>query len=263
MVNRSTTSISLFDGFRVTSATAREGLRPAAQRLVAFLALNRQRHTRSYIAGSLWAGSDEPRALASLRSTLWQVRQLDRDLLDGDKDSVQLAAPVLVDTDVLGSISSQLRAIARQDEPTTPAWTNGFDDLVERLGRELLPGWYEDWVQLERQRIDQLRLHALEALAELRRREGAHGLALDAALRAVQLEPLRETAHLAVVQIHLSEGNVGAAVQARDRYAALLRTELGVAPPSRMTELIADATADRVIDLTPYGRVLTNGRAPR
>src|SRR4051795_10446356 len=34
------------------------------------------------------------------------------------------------------------------------------------LRGELLPGWYEDWVLLERERLRQLRLYALEALAE-------------------------------------------------------------------------------------------------
>ncbi len=56
---------------------------------------------------------------------------------------------------------------------------------------------------LERERLRQLRLHALERAAEELSRRGEHGQALDAALSCVRLEPLRETGHAAVLRIHL------------------------------------------------------------
>ena len=40
-------------------------------------------------------------------------------------------------------------------------------ETVSRLSLRLLPGWYDDWIVLEQQRRDQLRLHALEAAAEV------------------------------------------------------------------------------------------------
>ena len=33
------------------------------------------------------------------------------------------------------------------------------------IGQDLLMGWYDDWVLLERERLRELRLHALEALS--------------------------------------------------------------------------------------------------
>jgi DNA-binding SARP family transcriptional activator len=58
------------------------------------------------------------------------------------------------------------------------------------------PDWYDDWLQMERERFRQLRLHALETLAERFVALGRHAQAIDAALAAVQVDPLRETAFM-------------------------------------------------------------------
>jgi hypothetical protein len=75
-----------------------------------------------------------------------------------------------------------------------------------RPGGELLPGWYEDWVLVERKRLRQLRMHALEALAEKLTEAGRYGVAMPAAYAAVRADPVRESAHRAVVRVHLAEG---------------------------------------------------------
>jgi DNA-binding SARP family transcriptional activator len=106
--------------------------------------------------------------------------------------------------------------------------------VVEFGGRsELLPGWHDDWVECERERLRQLRLHALEAASNRMLRLGQFSLALDAALEAVRSEPLRETAHRAVVEVHLAEGNAAEAVTAFRRYRSLLRDHLGLEPSER------------------------------
>src|SRR5215210_3933939 len=57
------------------------------------------------------------------------------------------------------------------------------------LGAELLPDWYDEWLQFERERYRQVRLHALEALASAFSRAGRHAQAVEAALGAVAAEP--------------------------------------------------------------------------
>jgi hypothetical protein len=57
---------------------------------------------------------------------------------------------------------------------------------------ELLPGWYDDWVMFERERLRQLQLHALETMAHRLAKEHRYADAVDVALAAVRLEPLRE-----------------------------------------------------------------------
>ena len=84
----------------------------------------------------------------------------------------------------------------------------------------------------------QLRLHALEALAARLTAAGRWGEAAGAAGAAVRAEPLRESAHAALIQVHLAEGNQSEAVREFARYRALLRAELGLDPTPRLGHLL-------------------------
>ena len=59
---------------------------------------------------------------------------------------------------------------------------------------DVLPDWYDDWIDTERERF-QIRLHALERLCERLTVERRFGEALQAGLAALRTEPLRESAH--------------------------------------------------------------------
>lgn len=105
--------------------------------------------------------------------------------------------------------------------------------------RELLPGWYDEWVLVEQERSRQLQLHVLEAASEELLFRHKPGPALDAALAAVQAEPLRESAHRLVIRIHLFEGNISEVIRHYTRYLRLLRDELGVTPTEQLVQLVA------------------------
>lgn len=86
---------------------------------------------------------------------------------------------------------------------------------------------------VERERLRQLCLHSLEALSERLLELGRYGDAMEAGLNAVRAEPLRESAHRAVISVHLREGNFGEALRQYRRYERLLWEELGVSSPLR------------------------------
>lgn len=108
----------------------------------------------------------------------------------------------------------------------------------------MLPGWYEDWVIFERERLRQLRLHALEAAAAQLCEHGQHAAALDMAFEAVRNEPLRESAHRTVILIHLAEGNFAEALWEYERFRKLLIGQLGVEPSRELTRLVFGQTDD-------------------
>jgi SARP family transcriptional regulator, regulator of embCAB operon len=107
------------------------------------------------------------------------------------------------------------------------------------LAAELLPDWYDDWVVAAGESWRQLRLHAMEALAGHLAAARRYGEAAAAAVAAVAAEPLRESAHTALITVHLAEGNRSEAVRQYHRYAQLLRAELGVEPTPAMRRLLA------------------------
>jgi DNA-binding SARP family transcriptional activator len=111
---------------------------------------------------------------------------------------------------------------------------SGPVDAADRFDRsadgELLPGWYDDWVLAERELVRQKWLHFLEELGRRLTAEGRYGQALEAALAAVRAEPLRESAHRVLIDIHLAEGNFGEARRSYQQLTTLLEEELGLEP---------------------------------
>jgi len=103
---------------------------------------------------------------------------------------------------------------------------------------DLLPDWYDDWVLVERERYNQLRLHAIEALCHHLTAAGHHAEAIDAGLAAVRAEPLRESAHQVLIRAHLAEGNRWEAVRQYERCRRLLLDELGVEPSRALQALL-------------------------
>ncbi|HEX6232780.1 MAG TPA: BTAD domain-containing putative transcriptional regulator [Jiangellaceae bacterium] len=205
-----------------------------SQRLVALLAL-RGRQNRAKVAGILWPDVSEPRAQASLRAALSALQRRVPSLVNKDNGDICLN----------GDISSDVVEFRRQADQILnghiPEPLPVLDDPA-LTGGELLPGWYDDWVFVEQERIHQLRLHVLEALAQELADRGAHPHALQMALSAVEIDPLRESARRAVINVHLSQGNTADAVREYERFSSLLQNELGVTPTCQMTDLIEGAT---------------------
>jgi DNA-binding SARP family transcriptional activator len=104
---------------------------------------------------------------------------------------------------------------------------------------DLLPDWYDDWVVYERERLRQLRLHALELRCGELSRQGRYAEATDAGLAAVAGDPLRETAQRALIAAYLAEGNPSDALRQYDLYRRTLAETLGLTPSPCMHALVA------------------------
>ena len=228
-----TARVCLIDGFRVAVDDVRadpavSGLPHGVQRLIAHLGLCGC-PARGAIAGRLWPDVPESHAQGSLRSALWRAQKALPGLVEASGGAVALAEGVRVDVrefvDWTRAVLDRGTPVDRLEVPTTA------------LAGELLPGWYDDWVLLERERLRQLRLHALEVLADRLVLAGRFGEAVQAACAAARDEPLRESAHRAIVRAHLAEGNLAEAIRAYTAFRDALARELGVAPTRQMQDL--------------------------
>jgi DNA-binding SARP family transcriptional activator len=228
--------LTLLGGFGLYTGDDAVPLASGAQRLVALLALHETAMSRGYIAGVLWGDSTQAHAYGSLRSTLWKVHLARPGLVLSRGDSLALVADVDVD----------LRRTTRLAKVLV---TGFFDDetavalLDQRFCCELLPGWYDDWVIVERERHRQLILHALESLCEHLTSARRYGAAVLAGLAAVDREPLRESAHRALIKVHLAEGNAGEAIRRYRHYEQIAARDLGVAPSALMRDLLSGIVA--------------------
>lgn len=221
--------IDLFGGFEVRIGGEPCPLAPAVERLVAYLAIQHRNIDRRRVAGTLWPDTSETKATASLRSALWRTNR-DHPLIDSCSARLSLCDDVRVDLwDRLAWADSvRLGTGLEAFLPTEPYSLSG----------ELLSDWYDDWVIIDRERVRQVTLQALETLAHGLLGEDRFGAALQAALSAIYLEPLRETSHAAAIDAHLAAGNVSEAQRHLDWSADLLRTELGIEPAPELQRRI-------------------------
>ena len=222
-----TAQLRLLGGFELSVDKSAVTLPLASQRLVAFVALQDRPLPRVQVAGCLWGHSSEAHASGCLRSALWRSN-LVRPVLVAGRTHIRLGADVTVDV-------VEVAAVARRTLEG-----NGEVPCADArlLGRELLPGWYDDWVLIERERLRQLCLSALERYSASLLFRGETALAVDSALAAVQSEPLRETASLALIRAHLAAGNRSEALREFLRFETSLRDELGLRPSESLLHLV-------------------------
>jgi len=220
---------AIFDSF-LKRADREAGGEGCAQ----FLALRDRAVTRTAIAGTLWPEASEEHAHASLRSALSRLNEIERTVVRVTFQDLSLADGVSIDIRDARLLTHRLL------NPGTGRDSDLSDQAIATLSVDLLPDWYDEWAVVEAEDWRQLRLHALDALAERLTAAGRYADATSAALAAVKAEPLRETAHAALVRVYLAEGNRAEALSAFEHYRALLRAELDLEPTSLIQALVKD-----------------------
>ncbi len=226
-------TLSVLGSFQFRAGDTSPALPSGSQRLLALLALRDRSVTRPMLAGTLWPESTEQHASASLRSALTRLRGEARNAVDIADLDINLASGVIVD------IRDSKRFAHRLLEPNAPRLEpDATAAAVASLSADLLPDWYEDWVLIETAEWRQLRLHALEAMADHLAAEGRWAEAITAAQAAIRGEPLRETSHAALIRVFLAEGNQAEALSHYDHYRALLNDELRLEPTERLSGLV-------------------------
>lgn len=201
------------------------------QRLLAYLGIAGRPVARSRVAGELWQDVPEGRALGNLRSSLWRLRRIPRPIVQMLDDCLALDADVTIDLLDLEAFTNNVRN--RPHEAI-------LADLPElAAAAELLPGWEDEWLVVERERFRELRQHALERACTALIAMGDYSGAVQAALAAIDAEPYRESAQRLLITAHLHEGNAAAALRAYDHYRELIAVEMGIEPSESMERLLA------------------------
>ncbi len=228
--------LRLLGDFRLFVAGGEVLLPLSSRRVIAYLAICPGRGealNRNELAEHLWVDLPRQRAYAILRTAIWRIRQAnDRCLLVG-RQRIQLGPAVQVDFHE--SMSAAQRLLSGDEGPEVD------DTVLSRLRSDLLPGWEDDWLLLERERIHQIRILALEALARKLCRLGHIVPALNAAYSAIASEPLRESARAVLVDLQLVQGNIVEACKQVEEYSRLLWLEMKLHPSEALLGRITEA----------------------
>jgi DNA-binding SARP family transcriptional activator len=228
--DESVVRLRVLSGFEVWVGDQHVPVTSNVERLLGLLAVRRRPLARLTVASTLWMDTTEDRAAANLRTALWKARQTVDGCIDVAGNHIALARDVDVDLSTVVATTHRLlddEAELCQDDLDTTLLTG-----------ELLPGWDEEWILFERERLRQLCIHALESLCRKLSAAGKGGRAVDAGLAAVAAEPLRESAQRALIAAHLAEGNVVEGRRQYQGYRALLWDALGIEPSDALRSLV-------------------------
>lgn len=220
---------------------------PLGRVLLTVLALGRGPVARGRIAEILW--DDDPPADydSSLNPLLSKLRRAfvqaggDRDLFVSGSGAIELrrSAGVWVDVEEATTALDAAEGALRRGKPKE-AWPRAAV-ATSILGRPFLEGIDLVWVEAQRRRIQDRRLRAYEAAAEVWIQLGDSGQAVVAARRLVDADRFRETSYERLIRAHLLAGNRAEAVRAFAECERVLRDGLGIDPSPLVQSAYEDA----------------------
>ena len=229
--------LSVMSGFEVRVGTEPVFLPANVERVIALLAVRGRPQLRTTMASTLWMDTTTDRASANLRTALWRARQHTGDLLTLEGHYVALSADVQVD---LAELTLRARRLIDGHTSLQP------DDGDPRtLAGDLLPGWDEEWIAFERERLRQLRIHALESLCAKLSAAGRAGESIDADWPRSRPNHCGRARNAHCVAAHLAEGNISEARRQFHFYRDLLREALGIEPSDELRAMV-DLSSSRV-----------------
>jgi WD40 repeat protein/ABC-type sugar transport system substrate-binding protein/DNA-binding SARP family transcriptional activator len=221
--------VRLLGQFDVRSAGKRIDIPSrAGQSLLAYLLLNAgtpQRRER--LAGLLWPDTSDENARHNLRTELWRIRKAlgSRDAADHD---------YLLTEDLTITFNPDAQFWLDVNQLQRPTSTDGpLNDLIGQLTLyqgELLPGFYDDWIVLERERLQAVFERDMKRLLERLCEEQRWATVLEWSERWIALGQTPEPAYRALMAAYAALGDRAKAVATYERCQAALEQELGVEP---------------------------------
>ena len=204
------------------------------QSLLTYLALHRGvPQARSRIAYTLWPDSTDAQAHTNLRNLLFKLRmtlpEVDTFLVV-ERQTLCWQPDALWSLDVIefeGAIAQAEQARRTED---AAAERQSLEQAVQCYQGDLLPGCYDEWIQPERDRLQQLYLEALERLMELLEQERNFAGAIRVAQRLLRIDPLQEATYRHLMRLHAARGERGAVARTYQTCSVVLQRELAIEP---------------------------------
>lgn len=210
-----------------------------AQSLLAFLILNiGTAYRREKVAGLLWPDSSENNARNNLRQALWRIRKSIGDgYLQADKMSITFTAEknFWLDAQVLEMATA------------SNAPVDVLEEAVSIYEGELLPGFYDPWVSLERERLQGVFEQKIQRLLQLLIKEGRWDDANQWAERWISFGQSPEPAYRVLMTSAAGRGDQAGVVAAFHRCVKAIEEDLGVEPSHETLELYEKLTSGEAI----------------
>jgi TolB-like protein len=214
----------------------------SGQALLAYLALTpSRRHARDKVAALLWEDRPDEQARTSLRQTLAVLRKtlpLDPSWLSAD-DGYLALSPGVCEVDV-----ATFERLAKENSDCALAKSAALygGDLLD--GFHLRSEGFLDWLRAERERLHELAIQVHRRLLAIQSAGTDREAAIETAGRLLSLNRVDETAHRALMRLHMASGRTASALRQYDICRDCLRQDLDVSPEPE-TESLYRAIVER------------------
>jgi DNA-binding SARP family transcriptional activator len=214
--------------------------------LLVYLLLNRQRvHPREVLAALLWSEQSTGQSKKYLRKVLWQLQRIletsgfygDHALLDVDNEwiGVRQQSNIWLDVANFDAVCARLGGIPGSQLNHLQA--QALQQAVHLYKGELLEGWYQDWCLLERERLQQIYLMALDKLAAYSETTGDIEAGLAYGAQILHYDRAREYTHCQLMRLYYLAGDRTNAIRQYERCVTALQEEMEIAPAPETVEL--------------------------
>jgi predicted ATPase/DNA-binding SARP family transcriptional activator len=210
-----------------------------AQSLFAYLVITAGTpHRREKLAGMLWPDSLEETARDNLRHALWRVRKA----LESGSSTRFLHADDL--TIKFEASSGYWLDAAELEKLSENASADELSAVLSGYQGELLPGFYDEWVMLEREHLSSVFEHKMARLMSLLQNENRWLDILDWGERWIKLGQKPEPAYRALMLAHAAKGDMSNVAATYERCVKSLR-EFGMEPSVQTKELYKNLKSDK------------------
>jgi len=201
--------------------------------LIGYLGMEGGSHRRATVAAMLWPDASESRRRGSLRTLLYELKNIVPGLLDVERQTVALAERTPYEIDLL-----QVRRLIRQESKQALWAAAGY--LQGPFLKELFlddAGTFEGWLRSAQEYwqvrgVEILQQAAAELLDAGRLQEARRTLE-----QLLRFQPWHEETHRRLMRLLAAEGEYAAALYQYERLVEVLAEELDLVPDARSVDL--------------------------
>jgi WD40 repeat protein/DNA-binding SARP family transcriptional activator len=193
-------------------------------------------HRREKLAGLLWPDSSEDNARSNLRQALWRVRKA-LNYNSPPEQSYIISDNFTVEFNPNSNYWLDVYDLERQAKSTNS--TDQLKEILTLYRGELLPGFYDDWVMLKRERLQAVFEREVERLLEQLKVEQHWEEILEWGEHWLAYGQNPEPAYRGLMYAYSMLGNQSKVAYTYDRCVKALRDDLGVEPSVLTKDLYA------------------------
>ena len=203
-----------------------------AQSLFSYLILNAGKaHRRERLAGIFWPDSTEDSARSNLRHELWRLRKA----LEVSTEAYFIVDDLAIAFDSQAEYNLDVELLEKVEVET--ASPEELATALSYYAGDFLPGFYADWVVIERERLASIYEAKMARLLSLLQTAGRWEETGEWANRWIARGFWPEPAFRALMAAHASLGDTSRAITTYERLRKGLKEDLGVEPSYQTQEL--------------------------